>query len=162
MKTFSDSLSVYQRQLQTSELASVYQKLIKFVMRVKAQFEKEHGDKYHCGNVAPGYMDFSYFPFYDDYLKSEKLRFGIVLNHKELRFELWLMGQNAEIQQRYWQKLKTAPWNEDRSTMPQYSVLASTLIENPDFDQLPQLSRQIALKAANEAKHIVDYLKRLN
>ena len=107
-------------------------------------------------------MDFSYFPFYDVFLKSENLRFGIVLNHKELRFELWLMGQNAEIQQRYWQKLKTAPWNEDRSTMPQYSVLASTLIENPDFDQLPQLSRQIAIKAANEAEHIVDYLKRLN
>jgi len=27
------------------------------------------------------------------------LGFGIILSHREMQFELWLMGQNAPIQQ---------------------------------------------------------------
>lgn len=45
------------------------------------------------GNISSGYMDYSYFPFTTtDFLRTHKLRFGAVLNHPQMRFELWLMG----------------------------------------------------------------------
>ena len=67
------------------------------------------------------------FSFFNDYLRDKKLRFGIVLNHSKMRFELWLMGQNKEIQKRYWDMLKTSPWNQGRSTKPQYAELEIVL-----------------------------------
>ena len=41
-------------------------------------------------------------PFFNESLRSHKLRFGIVLNHEKLSFELRFMGQNVEIQKKYW------------------------------------------------------------
>ena len=92
----------YKEQVNKSDIQRMYMFLLKYVMQVKASFEKAFSKEYSCGNVSPGYLDFSYFPFYNEYLRDKKLRFGIVLNHSEMRFELWLMGQNKEIQNRYW------------------------------------------------------------
>lgn len=41
----------------------------------------------------------------------------------EMRFELWLMGQNASVQEKYWELLKNTDWNKDIEAMPLYSVL---------------------------------------
>ena len=38
--------------------------------------------------------------FINEFLRERKLRFGIVLNHEKMKFELWLMGQNAGIQKK--------------------------------------------------------------
>lgn len=59
-------------------------------------------------------MDYTYFAFYDEYLRSQQLRFGIVLNHHQMQFELWLMVQNAERQIFYWEKLKELEWNREK------------------------------------------------
>jgi hypothetical protein len=67
------------------------------------------------------------FSFDNEYLRGEKLRFGIVQNHSEIRFELWLMGQNKEIQNRYWDVLKASKWNEGRAKKPQYAELEAVI-----------------------------------
>jgi len=152
-------VSAYKEQIRKGEIQDVYSFLLKYVMRVKASLEKSFPKEYSFGNIFPGYLDFSYFYFFNSYLRDKKLRFGIVLNHSEMRFELWLLGQNKGIREKYWDILRTSPWNRGRKTMPTYSVLETVLVADPDFDNLDTLTADIEKRAANEVDAIVTYLK---
>lgn len=157
---FSHAAALYKAQLQDGQIKATYEKLLKYTMTLKARFATEM-DGYQFGNVSPGYMDFSYFPFFNSYLRNRKLRFGIVLNHSQLRFELWLMGQNAEVQARYWELLKATPWNSQRTQMPRYSVLEAILVEEPNWDNLDGLSATIIAAAKKETAAITTCLEGL-
>lgn len=157
-KSMNDYVSIYQRHLKNGDIQIAYQQLIQAVMALKARFLAAHSDRYQAGNVSPGYLDFTYFSFFDAALRSRKLRFGIVLNHKNMRFELWLMGQNAAVQKEYWALLKTTRWNLHRDAMPQYSVLETVLVENPDFDDREALFSQIIAAATTQSDEILGCL----
>ena len=159
-RTLNEYISLYKASLQNGDIQIAYERLIKYVMSIKAYFEKTLPNKYSCGNVSPGYMDFTYFPYFDIFLKSKNLRFGIVLNHKEMRFELWLMGRNAEIQKEYWDLLKNTKWNKNQPVMPKYSVLEVILATEPDFDKLDKLTDEIVKKADLYSDEIISYIKR--
>ena len=155
-------ISLYKEQVNNSDIQRTYMFLLKYVMQVKTSFEKSFSQVYSCGYVSPGYMDYSYFSFFNDYLRDKKLRFGIVLNHSEMRFELWLMGQNKEIQNRYWELLKTSTWNQARTTRPQYAELEVVLVDDPDFENINELTVDIINRAVEEANNVIVYLKKLD
>jgi hypothetical protein len=149
----------YKHQIATSDIREAYKFLIQYVMSVKNVFEKKYSEEYSCGNVSPGYMDFTYFPFFTPFLRKNKLRFGIVLNHEQLRFELWLMGQNANVQDEYWKILKTSRWNQQLDAMPTYSVLEVVLVEQPNFEARSELTTEIIEHAVSLAAEITEYLE---
>ena len=161
-KRNSEYIAAYKKQLSEGEVQVAYNILLKYVMRLKVHCEKAFFEGYSFGNVSPGYMDFTYFPFFNAYLRKEKLRFGIVLNHSEMRFELWLMGQNSGIQTKYWNLLKSSFWNQERIHMPQYSVLEVTLVDNPDFDDMDTLATRVTEKARCVSEEILAHLKTLS
>ena len=158
-KKLSEYIYAYKSQMEIGDIQVAYEKLVKYVMTLKAHFEKYYSDKYSFGNVSPGYMDFTYFPFFDAFLRSERLRFGIVLNHSKMRFELWLMGQNAETQKTYWDLLKDTVWNRSQSVMPKYSVFEAVLVEVPNFDDMDTLTSEIVSKANTLSDEITSYIK---
>ncbi len=160
IKQTNDYIALYKEQLENGEIQIAYERIVKYVMALKAQFSKEFADKFQTGNVSPGYMDFTYFPFFNDYLRSKKLRFGIVLNHRKMRFELWLMGQNADVQHEYWNLLKTTEWNKKQATMPKYSVLEAVLVENPDFNTPDLLAETILNASASTSEEVIAYIKK--
>ena len=162
MKKLNDYIAEYKKQLSQGYIQQAYVGLMKYMMSLKAHFVKNLSDKYSVGNISPGYMDFSYFPFFNDFLRERKLRFGIVLNHEKLRFELWLMGQNASVQHTYWSILKKSEWNKHQTTMPEYSVLEAVLVESPDFDKPDVLTQDIECEALRLSIEITDYLKNKN
>lgn len=161
-KKLNEYVSIYKAQLEIGDIQIAYKQLVKYVMAIKAYFEKEFSNKYSYGSISPGYMDFTYFPFFDDFLRSRKLRLGIVLNHGKMRFELWLMGQNAEVQKRYWSLLKSTEWNRDQPTMPKYSVLEVVLVEESDFDDLNRITTEIAKQAVLFTEEIESYIKSID
>ena len=87
------------------------------------------------------------------------MRFGIVLNHDEMQFELWLMGQNAVLQEKYWEILKDSVWNRELSEMPTYSVLAVCLCDKIDFSKKDEMTAMIFEKAMKLSAEIEEYLK---
>ena len=159
VKKLNDYVAHYKSQLEDGDIQIAYEQLVRYVMTLKVHCDKAFSNNYSCGNVSPGYMDFTYFPFFDEFLRSKKLRFGIVLNHKRIRFELWLMGQNAEVQKEYWNLLKSSRWNKTKQTMPKYSVLEVILIEEPDFNNLDKLTIELGEKVYFLSKEIVDHIK---
>lgn len=160
MKNLKHYVAIYQEQLDKGEIQIAYAALVKFVMNLKTEFSKSSAQQYSFGNILQGYMDYTYFYFSNDFLKSKKLKYGIVLNHQKMRFEIWLLGSTADVQRKYWNILKTSKWNADRTEMPKYSILEAVLVENPDFDNLNLLSKKIEKNFIKTADEIMDELKR--
>ncbi len=158
-KNIKDCISTYKEQLAIGDIRVAYKFLIKLLLTIKSTFEKKYPEKYSYGNIGRGYLDITYFSFFDSYLRENKLRFGIVLNHEKVQFELWLMGQNADIQKKYWSLLENNKWNENQTTMPKYSVLEVVLAKNPDFDNLDDLTQSIIESANVIATEVIQHLK---
>jgi len=162
MEDFNNFVNIYKKQLEKGNIQVAYIGLVKFVMRLKSIFSKNLSNRYSFGNILQGYMDYTYFYFSDDYLKRKKLKFGLVLNHQEMRFEIWLLGQTIDVQKKYWELTKSAKWNKDKKEMPQYSVLEAILIEKPNFNDLSSLSQEIENKLIEVSDEIIDFLKKQN
>jgi len=159
MKNFNNYVAIYKEQLEKGDIQKAYTGLVRYMLNLKTHFSKTMTNDFSFGNTSQGYMDYTYFYFFNELLRERKLRFGIVLNHEKMRFELWLMGQNAEVQSIYWDLLKQTKWNENQSTKPKYSELEVVLVENPDFDDLDTLTSKISKEVANYLKEIIDYIK---
>lgn len=140
MKTLNDIVAVYQEELRKGDILIAYKELVQFVMNTRTDLSKKLSAQYSFAKVLHGYMDYTYFYYSNDFLKSKKLKFGLVLNHLEMRFEVWLLGNTIPVQKKYWNLLKNTKWNQNRKEMPEYSVLEAVLIESPNFDDLGQLS----------------------
>ncbi len=154
-KDIQTSIEIYKEQLHYGHIRTAYLALTKYVAELKSGFPKT----YHTGGISFGYLDYTYFPFFNAYLRSRKLRFGVVLNHEQMQFELWLMGQNGEVQKRYWEILKLSQWNQDRKEMPQYSVLEVVLENQIDFNNKETMTENIITGAISLASEIQKYLE---
>jgi hypothetical protein len=151
----------YKKQLDVGKIQVAYTQLVKFVMSLKTRFSSTLGDRYSFGAIFQGYMDYTYFYFANDFCRERKLKFGLVLNHEEMRFEIWLLGQTKDIQERYWKLLKNTKWIQDEA-IPKYSVFAHVLVQDPDFDDLGALSETIEAgidRLATEILESIDQIK---
>lgn len=157
-KDISKCIETYREQLKQGDIQFAYITLIKYVAELKAKFPEQ----YSTGNISLGYLDYTYFPFFNDYLKNHKLRFGIVLNHEKMQFELWLMGQNAPVQKEYWEILKNTEWNRGITVMPKYSVLEVCLEDSIDFDIKGNMTDKILHNALSLAGKIQVFLEQLD
>lgn len=159
MKDFNTYVALYKEQLEKGDIQKAYEGLVKYLMSLKAGMSKTYADRYSFGNISPGYMDYTYFAFFDDFLRERKLRFGVVLNHQKVRFELWLMGQNTDVQQKYWDILKSTKWNQHQPAKPQYSELEVVLADNPDFNDLKSLTQLLEAEILRHSEEITNWLK---
>ena len=159
MKKLNDYVAVYKEQLDKGDILIAYNALVKFVMKIRADFSKQLSSHYSFANILHGYMDYTYFYYSNDYVKSKKLKFGLVLNHLEMRFEIWLLGNTIPVQKEYWELLKDSKWNKDRNTMPQYSILEAVIVGQPDFNDLDQLSEEILNQFNSVTDEIIQLLE---
>ncbi len=162
MENLNTYVSIYQEQLKKGDILIAYNELVKFVMKLRTDFIKSLSDHYSFGGILHGYMDYTYFYYSNDLLKSKKLKFGLVLNHLEMRFEIWLLGNTIPTQKEYWELMKTTKWNKDKTEMPTYSILETTLVEHPDFNNLNLLAERIEIQMIQSSNEILDYLERMN
>lgn len=146
MKDLNTYVEIYKEQLDKGDIQNAYAGLVKYMTRLGTILSKDLSDKYSFGGLLQGYMDYTYIYYSNDFLKNRKLKMGLVLNHTEMRFEIWLLGQTIPVQKKYWQHFKDTKWNKDRVEMPQYSIAEVVLVESPDFNDLDALTKQIERK----------------
>lgn len=151
-------VSVYRELLTQKDIQVAYTELIKYVQRLKTTLSRNLSHEYSFGNVFQGYMDYTYFYFSNEYLRKKKLKFGLVLNHRDMKFEVWLLGQTKSIQAKYWQLFKNTKWIKN-SEMPLYSVLEVSLIESPNFNNLDLLTETIKSKLILVVDEITDSIE---
>lgn len=154
----TQNIKAYQEVVyEKSPVVEAYFELIHFVRKLRTDFTKTT-KTYKVGNVSEGYMDFTYFPIFNEELREKKLKYGIVLNHQLMQFELWLMAHNESGKAKYWNQLKKTPWNEEKTEEMKYSVLEAVLEVKPDFSDLDRLSQTIINQCLLEIEAINPYL----
>jgi len=162
MKNLNHYVAIYKEQLNKGDILIAYNELVKFVMKLRVDFMKRLSKQYSFSGILHGYLDYTYFYYTNEFLKSKKLKLGLVLNHVEMRFEIWLLGNTIAVQKNYWSLLKESKWNKDKIEMPKYSVLEVIIENKPDFDELPLLSQNIEKKMIEVSDEIINAINQLN
>lgn len=160
MKHLNHYVDLYKEQLEKGDIQEAYVGLIKYVTRLGTTLSKNLSEIYSFGSIFQGYMDYTYIYYTNDFLKKRKLKMGLVLNHRKMQFEIWLLGQTIPIQESYWEYFKATKWNKGRTTKPQYSILETTLIANPNFNDLDRLSKLIEEKLVLVTNGIIQDVKK--
>ncbi|MFC6181324.1 DUF7000 family protein [Lactiplantibacillus daowaiensis] len=140
-------LQQYQAQLQSGELQRTYKMLVQYVTTLKRQLPAS----YQTGNLSLGYLDYTYVPFFNASLRVRKLRFGLVLNHAQLRLELWLMGQNAAVTTTYYAAFKASKWHQTDEPQHDYAIVVVPLCTALDFDHREAMTAQVLQQACTTA-----------
>ena len=143
MEDFNAYVAIYKEQLQKGDILIAYNGLVKFVMQLRTNCIKELPNTYVFGGILHGYLDYTYFYFTNSFLKSKKLKLGLVLNHMDMRFEVWLLGNTLPIQKKYWELLKDSEWGKQTKEMPTYAILEIPIVTSPDFNQPKALMKHI-------------------
>jgi len=146
MKSLNDNITEYKKQIEIGDIKEAYRGLMEFMMNLRSHFANNYPDYNVSGNIYAGYMDMTYFSFTPESLRSKKLKIAIVFIHDKVGFEVWLAGANKQIQSQYWRLFKASNWNKYR--IPSEikgidSIVEYDLVNNPDFDDLDALTKQI-------------------
>ena len=130
-----------------------------FMKTLRSHFNKYYFEDYYTGSIYNDENTITYFPFTPKELKEQKLKIAIVYNYQKLRFEIWLAGQNKQIQKKYWEIFKDSNW--DKYHVPQtisdgFSIVDDILIEKPNFDNFDNLLDQLESKSLRFIKGILE------
>jgi hypothetical protein len=144
--SFNESMVEYRKQLEKGTIQKAYQGLMDYMMGLRSNFEKKYPDYSISGSLYFGYMDMTYFSFFPNSLKRQGLKVGVVFIHKTFAFEIWLFGYNKSVQAKYWKLFKENGYNLCQipsDTKGVDYILKDILVENPDFNNLDDLTEQI-------------------
>ena len=161
IESFQENMTEYKKQIQKGSIVKAYRGLMEYIMNLRTYLDKKYPNYNVPSNIYFGYMDMTYFSFFPDSLKSRKLKVGIVFVHKTFRFEVWLFGYNKTVQNKYWKLIKESNWNKYRiipTTKGHDSILEHVLIDNPDFSNLDNLTKQIERGTLNFIKDVENFL----
>ncbi|QKX06089.1 hypothetical protein HN014_14620 [Aquimarina sp. TRL1] len=144
MKELQQHIAEYNKQMKLGSIPKTYQKLMKYLMGLRAYFIRQYANEFVIGSFYQGYMDISYFPITPKVLKAQQLKIGLIFNHEKMQFENWLVGQNKQVQKEYWLLCKEQQWDQyPLSSTAQNSIIKHPIIKNPDFEQLDILTKTI-------------------
>lgn len=164
MPSFPDAIDEYKKQLERGYVQVAYQGLMEFFRKLKAHFATEYPAFSISTNIYYGYMDMTYFSLVPNSLKRQKLKIALVFLHDDFRFEVWLSGSNRDVQEQYWDQLKTAELGEyflvSNPRAVDY-VLGHTLVGEPDFKDLDGLTKQIEVGTLDFIRGVENILSRL-
>jgi hypothetical protein len=162
MEPFHEYINEYRKQIEKGDIKKAYKGLMEFIMNLKNHFANQYPD-YLLGSLYIGYMDMTYFSFTPEILKNKKLKIAIVFVHDKIRFEVWLSGANKQIQLKYWKLFKECNWNKYRipsDIKGLDSIVECNLVDNPDFYDLDNLTKQIESKTLKFIEDIVSFLSK--
>lgn len=155
MESFQKNMLEYKKQLEKGYIQEAYRGLMGYIRDLRIHFNNKYPE-YSVSGIYYGYMDMTYFSIVTESLKRRKLKIAIVFLHDTFRFEVWLAGTNKNVQTEYWKLFKENDWNKYHipSTIKGFdSIMEYILVENPDFSDLDNLTKQIE---AGTLKFIVD------
>ena len=159
-ESLSQYIEDYTSQLESKNIPKGYKGLMEYLMSLRTLFLTEYQTEFKVGAFYQGYMDMSYFPITPKSLKSQKLKIGLVFNHEKIRIELWLLGQNKDVQKKYWNLFNGSDWNKyPLSKNAKESIIEHVLVEKPNFNQLDLLTEKVKSGTLKFIKDISDVLE---
>jgi len=163
MESFHEYINEYKKQLEKGDIKKAYKGLMEYIMGLRTHFKNKYPDYFVSGSIYYGYMDMTYFSFYPKSFKHRKLKIAIVFIHDTCRFEVWLAGNNKQVQSKYWKLFKESDWNKYHivsTTKGVDSIVEYILVDNPDFSDLDTLTKQIERATLKFIKDVERFLSK--
>ena len=163
MESFHEHMIEYKKQMQRGIIIETYRGLMEYIMDLRTYLNKKYPDYNVPSNIYFGYMDMTYFSFFPESLKRRKLKIGIVFIHETCRFEVWLFGYNKQVQTKYWKLFKESNWNKYRivsTTKGVDSIVENILVDDPNFSDLDNLTKQIENGTLKFIKDVENFLSK--
>jgi hypothetical protein len=135
--------------------------VINFMKSMRSYLINHYHEDYYIGNLYIGESTIIYFPFTPKELKEQKLKIAIVFNQAANRFEIWLAGQNKDVQKKYWEIFKGSDWNKynvPAKITDGFSIVDHIMIANPDFNDTNSLRSEIESVSLKFIKDIEEVL----
>jgi hypothetical protein len=105
-------LAEYKRLVQTTNLQQGYQEFVKSFRQLRTYLQKALPDFEFTGNIVENNMDYAYFQFSNEALRSKKLKIVVAFVHEKFNCQIWLSGMNREVQTKYYNALKVLNNNQ--------------------------------------------------
>lgn len=163
MESFHEYIIEYRKQMEKGVINKAYKGLMEYVLNLRTYFKNRYPDYFVSGSIYFGYMDMTYFSFYPKSLGDKKLKIAIVFIHESMRFEAWLAGYNKQVQSKYWKMIKESNWNKYHlvsTTKGADSILEYILVDNPDFRDLDELTKQIEKETMKFIRDVDSFLSK--
>ena len=163
MSSFQEYMDEYRKQLEKGVIQRAYRGLMDYLMGLRSYFENNYPDYLVSGSLYLGYMDITYFSFFPESLKRRGLKVGIVFVHDTFRFEVWLFGYNKSIQAKYLKYFKESGWDKYKlmsTTKGIDFIVEDVLVEDPDFSDLDNLTKQIENGTLKFIKDVENFLSK--
>ncbi len=160
MNSMNDLIREYKTQLASGHIQKAYKGIMTFMTDLKATLENNHPE-WKTSALYFGYMDMTYFAFTPPVLRNKKLKIAIVFLHESCSFEVWLAGNNRKIQADTIDLLKNKDLGKyvlSRVQPGVDSIIASVIDEQPDFDHLNELKKEIENSTTSFADDILAIL----
>ncbi len=161
MRSLQENMAEFRKQLEKGTIQKAYQGLIEYMMSLKNHFAGKYPDYSIPGGIYYGYMDMTYFSVLPKSLKDRDLKIAIVFLYDAFRFEIWLSGKNKRVLSKYWQFFKKSNWDKYKIVEPVKgvdSIVEHVLMDNPDFSDLANLTKQIDKATLKFIKDIEGFL----
>jgi hypothetical protein len=142
-------INEYQRLLQTTNLQKGYQEFIRFFRNLRTYLQKELPEYTFTGNIVENNMDYSYFQFANEDLKSKGLKIVIVFVHAEFSYQIWLSGLNREAQRKHYDYLKDKSHHYTLTANPNKTdfILKMPLVSECNYNNMEELLMTIKANA---------------
>jgi hypothetical protein len=163
MESFQEYIREYKKQLELGAIQVAYKGLMEYFLGLKTHFNNKYPDYFVSGSIYYGYMDMTYFSIFPKTLKDRKLKIALVFLHKTFRFEVWLAGVNKQVQTKYWKLIKESDWNKYHlvsTTKGADSIIEYVLVDNPDFCDLDNLTKQIERETLKFIEDVEGFLSK--
>ena len=163
MESFHEYIIEYRKQMEKGVISKAYKWLMEYILNLMTYLKNKYPDYFVSGSIYFGYMDMTYFSFYPKSLGDKKLKIAIVFIHESMRFEAWLAGYNKQVQSKYWKMIKESNWNKYHivsTTKGADSILEHILVDNPDFRDLDELTKQIEKETMKFIKDVDSFLSK--
>lgn len=160
MEPINEYIMEYTAQLRKGQIQKAYKGIMTFMAELRAYLESGYPD-HTAGSLYVGYMDMTYFAFTPTDLKNKKLKIAVVYLHEKNVFEVWLAGNNRNIQAEYIALMGSkniGTYKLSQAIPGVDSIMESTLVEEPDFDHPEELMKKIEKKTMAFVKDIISIL----
>ncbi|MHA2118951.1 MAG: DUF7000 family protein [Candidatus Thorarchaeota archaeon] len=160
---FHEYMNEYRRQMEKGAVIEAYRGLMDYFNGLRLHFEKTYPDQHVSGSVYYGFMDMTYFAIFPKPLKRRKLKIAIVFLHEAFRFEVWLSGNNREVQSEYSKLIGESGWKVYHLSSTEKgvdSILDHILVDYPDFSDLDALTKQIERGTMKFTKDVENFLSK--
>ncbi|MHC1740097.1 MAG: hypothetical protein AB9897_03185 [Anaerolineaceae bacterium] len=165
MNSLNEDMLEFKEQLKKGSIQKAYQGLLEYMLGLKDHFSQQYPDLSVPNNLYFGYMDMTYFSILPGSLKEKDLKIAVVFNYEAFRFEIWLSGKNKQVLAKYWKIIQESHWNKYKVVEPLKGVdaiIEHVLVNDPDFSDLPALTKQIEQGALEFIGDMENFLAKTN